>query len=171
MNMKKTFKAGAAVALLGALLSGNASATLQLSTGLVGGSGDVDNVLFNQPDPTLDNLVVGQLNPAPTGELVNFTSNENIFAPAGGQARIEASDGSFVFIDFGLADPLLGFSKVQFNIDAGADGFADIFLLDQFGTTFSFLNQALDGTGENFFTGFSLDNQVIVKVTIDSLLR
>jgi len=171
MNGMRKLKTCAGVALLGVLLSGNTFATLLLSPGLVGGSGDVDNVLFNQPDPTLDNEVIGQLNPAPTGELVSFTSNEDIFAPAGGQARIEAADGSFNFIDFGLVDPNLGFSKVQFNIDAAADGTANIFLLDQFGTTFSFLNQPLSGSGENFFTGYSLDNQVMVKVTIDSTVQ
>ena len=57
---------------------------------------------------------------------------------------------------------------MQFNIDAAADGFADITLVDQFGTSFFFEDQALDGTGENFFTGYSLDNQVMVSVLIDS---
>lgn len=165
MNEKMKFKTCAGFALLGAFLAGNASATLMLDTGLVGGSGDVQNVLLTQPG-ILDNIVVGQLNQ--TGELVTFTSNENIFVPGGGQARIEASDGSFEFIEWELADPTLGFSKVQFNIDAEADGFADITLRDQFGADFVFSNQALDGTGQNFFTGYSLDNQVIVKVTIDS---
>jgi hypothetical protein len=165
MNLQKKIKVCAGVALLGALVSENASATLLLSTGLIGGSGDVQNVLLTQPGG-LDTLVVGELNQ--THQLVNFTSNENIIVPGGGQARIEAADGSFTHIEWGLDDPTLGFSKVQFNIDAGADGAANIFLLDQFGTTFSFLNQALDGSGQNFFTGYSLDNQVIVKVTIDS---
>ncbi len=36
------------------------------------------------------------------------------------------------------------------------------------GTTFSFLNQALDGNGQSFFTDSSLDDQVIEKVTINS---
>ncbi|ARO87588.1 PEP-CTERM sorting domain-containing protein [Nitrosospira lacus] len=165
MNIKKVFKASATIALLGAFYSGSASATLQLGTGLIGGSGDVQNVLLTQPG-VLDTLVVGELNQ--THQLVNFTSNENIIVPGGGQARIEAADGSFNHIEWGLDDPLLGFAKVQFNIDAGANGSANIFLIDQFGATFSFLNQALDGSGQNFFTGFSLDNQVIVRVIIDS---
>ena len=166
MNIHKKLKFCAGFVLLGAVISGSASANLQLSTGLLGGSGDVQNVLLTDSVGVLDNQVVGELNQ--THELVNFSSNENIKSFGGGQARIEAADGSFENIMWELDDATLGFSKVQFNIDAGADGFANIFLLDQFGTTFSFLNQALDGSGQNFFTGFSLDNQVIVKVTIDS---
>lgn len=165
MEIQEKFKACAGVLLLSAFLPGNAVATLLLDTGLVGGSGDVQNVLLTQPGD-LDNVVVGELNQS--HDLVNFTSNEDIIVAGGGQARIEAVDGSFEMIMWELDDPTLGFSKVQFNIDAGEDGFADIFLLDQFGTTFSFLNQALDANGQNFFTGYSLDNQVIVKATINS---
>jgi hypothetical protein len=169
MNGMRKLKTCTGIALFGVLLSGNTFATLLLSPGLVGGSGDVDNVLFNQPDTTTDNVVTGQLNSG--GELVQFTSNENIIADPNGQARLEATDGSFTFVQFGLADPNLGFSKVQFNIDAATDGTANIFLLDQFGHTFEFDNQTLTGSGENFFTGYSLDNQVMVQVTIDSTVQ
>ncbi len=168
MNVKKTFNVSAVgVALLGVFLSGSASATLLLEPGLVGGSGDVENVLLTDTGGVAgDNLVTGETNQ--THELVNFTSNEDIHVPAGGQARIEAVDGSFNQIQWSLADPTLGFSKVQFNIDAATDGSATITLVDQFGASFIFANQALDGTGENFFTGYSLDNQVMVRVLINS---
>ena len=166
MNRKRTIKACAGLATWAALLlSGNSHATLQLSTGIVGGNQGTENVLLTNEGGS-GTLVTGETNQS--NHIVNFTSNENIVAPAGGQARIEAADGAFSFIEFELADLTLGFSKVIFNIDAATDGFVDIFLLDQFGTLFSFLNQELDGTGQNFFTGFSLDNQVIVKVTLDS---
>ena len=166
MKSKRTIKTCAAMAMWGVfLLSGNSHATLQLSSGLVGGSGDVENVLLNSEGGS-GNLVTGELNQS--GHIVNFTSNESIFAPAGGQARIEANDGAFNYIEWELEDPNLGFAKVQFNIDAVEDGFADIFLIDQFGTTFSFLNQALGGSGQNFFTGFSEDDQVITRAIINS---
>lgn len=162
----KTVNVGAGFALAGTLLlSGNAHATLMLSPTLLGGSGDVQNVLLTNTGAS-GNLVTGELNQ--TQEVVNFSSNESIFAPAGGQARIEATDGSFTFLEFALADMTKGFSKVQFNLDAVTNGTVDIFLLDQFGTTFSFLDQELTRSGQNFFTGFSLDEQVIVKVTINS---
>jgi PEP-CTERM motif len=161
----RRFSAAAALLISAGLFTGAAHATLQLSTGLVGGSGDVENVLLTNTAGA-GNLVTGELNQ--THKIVNFTSNEAIMVPAGGQARIEAVDGAFSQISWQLADPTLGFSKVQFNIDAAANGFADIFLLDQFGTTFSFLQQALDGSGQNLFTGFSLDNQVMVQVSINS---
>lgn len=162
----KTVNVGAGFALAGTLLlSGNANATLMLSPTLFGGSGDVQNVLLTNTGGS-GNLVTGELNQ--TQEVVNFSSNESIFAPNNGQARIEASDGAFTFLELTLADVTKGFSKVQFNVDADTNGFADIFLLDQFGTTFSFLQQALSANGQNFFTGYSLDDQVIVKVTINS---
>src|SRR5687768_18516048 len=95
MNAIKTFNVGAmGVALLGVCLSGSASATLLLEPGLVGGSGDVENVLLTDTGGVAgDNLVTGETNQ--THEIVNFTSNEDIFVPAGGQARIEAVDGTF----------------------------------------------------------------------------
>lgn len=169
MNVKKTFNVSAVgVALLGVFLSGSASATLLLQSRLVGGSGDVENVLLTDTGGVAgDNLVTGETNQ--THELVNFTSNEDILvATGGGQARIEAVVGSFNQIQWSLADPTLGFSKVQFNIDAAEDGLATITLVDQFGTSFVFADQPLDGAGENFFTGYSEDEQVMVSVLINS---
>jgi len=165
-NKFRLFTVGSSQVLL-ALLAINANATLMLDTGLVGGSGDVDNVLFNCDFGCINGpntTVTGFVNT--TTELVDFIGNEALMTPAIGQARIEAVDGAFTDIMWVLQNDTLGFEKVQFNIDAAANGFADIILTDQFGTDFSFLNQALDGAGENWFTGYSLDNQVIVKATI-----
>lgn len=145
---------------------GNANADLILGTGVVGGSGDVQNVLFNGFLGQQGTTVSGNLNQ--TNEQVDFTANEDLITPAGGQARIEALDGSFDMIMFGLNDITKGFGKVQFNIDAEAGGFADIILTDQSGTDFSFLAQALDGNGQNFFTGQGTNGMIITKVTIDS---
>jgi hypothetical protein len=148
-------------------LASPANATLVLQPGVVGGSGDVDNVVFNpcgtSAGPAL--TVQGCLNTS-NSTLVNFTGNENLIVPAGGQARIEAEDGAFDFVRIELDDPSLGFSKLQFNLDAIADGTATFQAVDQFGTVFNFGPLALDGSGQNFFTLFSNDDQVAVSFTL-----
>ena len=156
-----TLLAGAALAVL-PLVSANA--TLTLTSGLVGGSGDVDNVIFNacglSSGPAL--TVQGCLNTSHS-TLVNFTGTENLIVPSGGQARVEAQDGAFDNVLIKLDSPLQGFSKLQFNIDAIADGFASFEAIDQFGTHFAFDNIALTGNGQNFFTLGSVDGQVAVS--------
>lgn len=156
-------------AMLGLALASPASANLVLETGVVGGSGDVDNVIFNacgtSAGPAL--TVQGCLNTSHT-TLVNFTSDENLIVPAGGQARIEAEDGAFDHITIELDDPTLGFGKLQFNLDAFEDGTATFQAVDQFGTVFNFGTFDLDGSGQNFFTLSSEDNQVAVSFTLVS---
>jgi hypothetical protein len=89
---------------------------------------------------------------------VNFTGTENLVAN-GGQARIEGADGSFDAVTISLADPLLGFSTLIFNLHADEDGTAMFRAIDQFGAPFNF-SFALDGGGHNFFTLSSADGQV-----------
>lgn len=170
--MKKVF----IYACLGvALCSTVASANIVISTGLTGGSGDVENVLFNDPNANSDPnaatfLVDGWTNQS--NYFVNFTSNENIYNPASGQARIEAVDGAFsyMFIEMALA-PNLGFDKVQFNIDA-VNGFANpsviLTFTDQFGNNFQAADPWVLGNGQNFFTAIASEGEVIMSVTIQS---
>ena len=65
---------------------------------------------------------------------------------------INAQDGAFDAVTIKLDDPTLGFSKLQFNLDAIANGTANFQAVDQFGAVFNFNNIALGGTGQNFFT-------------------
>jgi hypothetical protein len=98
--------------------------------------------------------------------LVDFTSTENLIISGGGQAVINAQDSAFDNVIIKLNDPALGFSKLQFNLDAIADGTANFQAIDQFGNAFNFNNISLDGTGQNFFTLFSNDNQVAVSFSL-----
>ena len=102
------------------LLPAASYATLIIVDTLYGGSGDVENILYNGTGTVLGPAftVTGRTNQ--TSTLVNFTSNENLIA-SGGQATIVAADGAFDNIDFYLQDPTLGFSKVQFNLDLADD--------------------------------------------------
>ena len=161
-------------AFAASLLTGtpSANATLQLQSGLVGGSGDVDNVIFNAcnlpggPATTVQGCLNTNHN-----TLVDFTGQENLVISGGGQAVINAQDGAFDFVQIQLADASLGFSKLQFNLDAIADGTADFQAVDQFGTVFDFNDIPLDGTGQNFFTLFSIDNQVAVSFSLTSTVQ
>ena len=164
-----------AAALAWALAFGTpAQATLMLQPGLVGGSGDVDNVLFNacstSGGPAL--TVQGCLNSSHT-TLVNFTGNENLVA-SGGQAAVKPDDGNFDYFMIALDDTNLGFTKLQFNIDvdddAPDDTTADFRAVDNFGNIFDFLDVALDPNGENKFTLLSTDSQIAVSFELRSTL-
>jgi hypothetical protein len=170
--MRKLWYLASVAATAGMLGISPATATLTLVPGLVGGSGDVDNVIYNacgtSAGPAL--TVQGCLN-TNHSTLVNFTGTENLVIGGGGQAVINAQDGAFDNVTIRLADPLLGFSKLQFNLDAIADGTASFVAIDQFGTPFAFNNIALDATGQNFFTLDSADGQVAVSFQLTSTVQ
>lgn len=149
-------------------LSVNVQADIIIYDRLEGGSGDVQNILFNDFNSNeVSSSVDGFLNQ--TGQIVNFTGTELLATPSGGQARIAADDVSFNFIFFEFEDPALGFDKVQFNIDAVDDGFVDLTFTDQFGTPWTGTSPyELNGEGQNFFTAVAILGQVISSVTIES---
>ena len=154
-----------------ALVATNANADLILYENLEGGSGDVDNVLFNGMHSQIGTTVQGYVNTTDPLELVNFTGTEDLITPSGGQARIEANDGGFDYLEIMLVNDSLGFNKIQFNIDAATDGFADIVMTDQFGTDWIYTGLALSGSGQNWYTGVGINDQVIIKVTIDTTVE
>lgn len=143
----------AAVALASAVAMFSAQAAFTVETGVVGGSGDVDNVVFNSctgniTGPAL--TIQGCLNGQPT-TLVNLSSDENIFSPSGGQARVEASDGGYSLLTIALAALSDTFSKLQLNINVvnGTEGASVMFTGVPGGVSSAF---SLAGNGENWFT-------------------
>ena len=163
--MKKKVDRIAFLALVGlAALSVTARADILIFEGLEGGSGDVQNVLFNDLNSDDISLTVdGFLNQ--TGEIVTFTGTELLATPSGGQNGIEAAVGSFDSIFFRLEDPTLGFDKVQFNVNAVSDGAINLTFTDQFNTEWSSAF-ALNGAGQNFFTAIATNDQIITSVTL-----
>ena len=172
--MKKKIDKILFLALVGiTALSVNAQADIIIYDRLEGGSGDVQNVLFNDLNRNEVSLTVdGFLNQ--TGQVVNFTGTELLATPSGGQARIVSgdgafNDGAFNFIFFEFEDPTLGFDKVQFNIDAVGDGIVNLTFTDQFGTAWTGgRSYELKGDGQNYFTAVAILGQVISSVTIES---
>ena len=80
---------------------------------------------------------------------MNFRGTENlVIGNGGGQASINSQDGTFDFFEITLADPDLQFTKLVFNLDATADGFAHFEAENSDGNVFDFPDFALDKTGK-----------------------
>jgi hypothetical protein len=141
---------------------------LTLFTGIEGGNQGTSNVLFNScgfSGPAT--MVQGCLN-VDDSILVDFTGTEDLFTPAVGQARIEASDGGFTSLLIALDDPTSGFTKLIFNINASAEGTAD-FTVTQVGEPdVTFSDVPLDASGQNFFTLIASNGEVATSFSISS---
>ncbi|WP_426955505.1 PEP-CTERM sorting domain-containing protein [Muricoccus radiodurans] len=163
MTMRKALGAAVLAGSLAAAMP--ASATLTFNSG-VGGNQGTDNLIFNACGLASNSglTVQGCLN-SNHDTLVNITGSESLHIN-GGQAVIDASNGTpFTSFTIAMDDPSLGFSRLIFNVDAVADGFATVTATDQFGQVFNFTNIELDGNGQNFFNLGSLDGQVAVSLT------
>lgn len=124
-------------------------AAILVQPGLAGGSGDVDNVLFGANCTGAvkgpGTLVQGCLN-TDGSYLVDFASDEQLFSPSSGQARVEATDGGFSTLTIA---PVSGtFFKLQLNILTNLDGTV-VFTGSPGGSSGPF---SLSSNGQNFFT-------------------
>jgi hypothetical protein len=122
-----------------------------------------ENVLLTDGDTAM--VLSGFTNKTNTEVL--FTGQELLVMPANGQARVEGADGGLDWLQITLANPNLGFSAFEFNVDADADGFATLFFYDQFNTPFGG-NYAVSGSGQNFFNAVASNNEVITKVLLST---
>ena len=108
-------------------------------------SGTGNNVQFNdQPPDQSGTTIFGNIND-PNDTLVQFTSTQTLVTPALGQSRIE-SDPDNVLNNLVTTIPGFFFDQAVFNLDATANGTANISAFDQFGTQFDFV-LPLDGSG------------------------
>jgi hypothetical protein len=155
----------AAVAVL-ALAVSSANATLTLCEGPSGctiqGQG-IENVLFPSVGDT-GLVLTGTTNQ--TGTLIDFTSTEQMVITGGGQAKLEAVDGSLSNVVIDAQDDEIGFTHFVFNVHADVTGNIGISAIDNFGTLFDFGLQAASQNGQNYFTIGSLDDQFIKSVSI-----
>ena len=117
-----------------------------------------ENVLLNTG--ITGNPIFGTTNQ--TGFSVRFSSNENLTAPANGQARIEGADGTLTQLTVDL--PGATFTSLILNIDAAAAGSVTFTVTEDNGqqTTGTF---ALGTSGENFFTITAINGQRISSVS------
>jgi hypothetical protein len=96
-----------------------------------------------------------------TGTSVRFSSNENLTAPANGQARIEGADGTLTNLTIDI--PGATFTSLILNIDAVTAGSVNFVVTENNGqqTTGTF---ALGASGQNFFTITAINGQRISSV-------
>jgi hypothetical protein len=125
-------------------------------------TGTGNNVVFNQQPPNqMGTTVFGNIND-PANTLVQFTSTQTLITPAQGQARIESvPDGSLNNLVTTI--PGFFFDQAVFNLDATANGTANISAIDQFGSVFNF-SLALNQAGQNFFTLNTAGGELISRV-------
>lgn len=120
-----------------------------------------ENVLLNTG--LTGNPIFGTTNQ--TQLSVRFSSstpNENLTAPASGQARIEAVDGSLTNLTTSI--PGGSFTSLILNLDASQDGTVRFTVLEVNGDSTT-LDFAVGGSGSNFFTIVATKNQRIASVT------
>jgi hypothetical protein len=157
MNVKLAIAASA----LALLTAAPAFATITIFSSPPFPPNPPENVLLNDSSSGL--TVLGTTNN--TGTKVTFTGTETLTEPANGQARIEATDGSFNALTIGLQNPTLGTGAFEFNIDATANGTINLLFFDQFGTSFGG-NFAVGGSGSNFFNAVASGGEVIKTVQL-----
>ena len=116
-----------------------------------------ENVLLNTG--VTGNPIFGTTNQ--TGLSVRFSSNENITAPANGQARIEAVDGTLTNLTIDI--PGATFTSLILNVDAATNGTINFVVTEDNGqqTAGTF---ALGASGQNFFTITAINGQRISSV-------
>lgn len=133
-------------------------------------AGTLSNVLFTGCEgvpTTADTTVIGCLNDD-RSVLVAFESDEAIFAPAIGQARIEAEDGAYSTLKIGLLELGQTFETLVLNINLVNQTSGSVsFTTDPGGLyteTYSL------GNGENFFRISGEDFNWISFTTTDDIV-
>ena len=156
MRLKKLIFCLSVALLIGLASIGSARADIIIATG--NNPQPDENVLLNTG--MTGNPIFGTTNQ--TGFSVRFTSNENITAPAMGQARIEAVDGTLnqLLIDI----PGATFTSLILNIDAAAAGQVTFTVTEDNGQQTVQGTFALGASGENFFTITAINGQRISSV-------
>lgn len=155
MNSRKLIFCLTAALLIGIASAASARADIIIATG--NNPQPDENVLLNTG--LTGNPIFGTTNQ--TGLSVRFSSNENITAPANGQARIEAVDGTLTQLTVDI--PGATFTSLILNIDAAAAGSVNFVVTEDNGqqTAGTF---ALGAAGENFFTITAINGQRISSV-------
>ena len=121
-----------------------------------------ENVLLNTG--LTGNPIFGTTNQ--TGLAVRFTGNENLTAPANGQARIDATDDFFTFLTVDV--PNGSFTSLILNPDATINGTVNFTTTTNTGVEV-FNNIAVSGSGQNFFTFTTQHGQRYVSISVQAV--
>ena len=128
------------------------------------GLGD-DNVLYNDPGLILTgNPVQGTTQ---GGFIMHFSTVGDTLTAAGGQARIEALDGSYDDLLIDALNPFVYFRSLSFNISPLTAGTITFTVADQFGLNPPEI-QVVPVAGLFFFGAVSINGQFIDNVRFSS---
>ena len=154
----KIFLTAALAAAVTIASAQTAAADIILTLGNSPQQPDQENVLLQ--NDSVGNPVFGLTNQ--TRLQVRFTGNETLTLPSGGQARIDAENGEFTQLKVDI--PNGSFTSLILNPDATINGTVDFRAVDTMGDVFLFNNVAVGGSGSNFFTFTTINNQRISLV-------
>ena len=154
------------ITVLSTLTAGlvSTASAITIGQGVIGGSGDVDNVLFNQGVLDAGMTVMGTFNTNPTF-TIKFTSTQALEVN-GGQATLSgAGSANFNNLSFALTNGDT-FTKAQMNPDATSDGTIvfNVSYITPNGNTGN-LVFSLTGTGQNYYTILADGTEKITAVT------
>jgi len=155
MTFKKAIFSFALFLVIGLFSAAPTRADLAIVSGNVPQTDE--NVLLNTA--MTGNPIFGSTNQTQTS--IRFDSNENITAPANGQARIEGADGSLTTLTTSI--PGQTFTSLILNIDAEAAGTVN-FTVNQLVGAPLMQSFALGASGQNFFTITAVNGQRITSV-------
>ena len=168
-SWKNSFRLGA---LALALAATSAHADIIFTLGNVG-SLDDENILFQEPG-TIDGPALTVTGMTADSDLtVFFTGEENLTAQqASGQAVLQAQDGLFTTVTFGVQNGTAGsfiFNPNIFNTGGGQPetGFITVSVDQVVGPDVIF-QYAASSAGNNFLTVEAINGQRIVDITITS---
>jgi hypothetical protein len=131
---------------------------------------DEENILFNDgAGPLIEQGTTVTGATQADGLIVYFTGLEDLITPSGGQARVEAVDGAFTSLTFGVQDGTFGDFILNPNIFGTGQsqvGTIDV-TVDQVVGPDAFFSYAV-GPGNNYLTILAINGQRINSITVTS---
>ncbi len=134
-----------------------------------------ENIQFNSPGLiSTGNPVTGSTNNTNTVfRFSSSTSGEVFTTPSGGQARIEAQDGTFTNITIQPVSSSVSFTELDFNLlvagqGGSGTGTVTFTVVEDNGQLTTSPAFAVSSAGQNFFEVRAINNQRIFSVTINS---
>ena len=125
-----------------------------------------ENLLFHGDGvfPGPGSTVQGATNQTDT--IFNLVGMESLVTPSNGQARVEdESETGFTYLLIDALDPDVFYDEFEANLNAEANGIANIRVIDDSGAVFTF-SFNVNGAGQNFFGLSVIDGQLIDTVQI-----
>ena len=152
------------ILLVGVLAPSSAAGSLILLQGHV--SGDVENVLFNEPALIGSGATVTGI-ASESGNILSFIEDSiELTTPASGQARVAgANDAAFDWLKLMPHDPLSNFYRLEANVNLSGAARLRVTAL---GTSTAVLD-FMGGNGENRFGVYADANDVLSGILIQSI--